>query len=164
MEIRAYLGLGSNIGDKKLYLRKAVEQIAKLPETEVLNTSALYVTKPWGKIDQEDFLNQVIEIETSLPADNLLKGLQEIEINMGRQRTERWGARNIDIDILLYGNQVIHTEELQVPHPYLKQRLFVLVPLVEINENVIFPDDGTHIQEVLSTALDREGNNIIKRL
>lgn len=164
MLFEAYLGLGSNIGDKNQYLQEAIEEIGKLEKTEVLAISSLYITKPWGKTDQEEFLNQVIGIKTSLSPQELLKSLQNIEINMGRQRSERWGPRIIDIDILLYGEEVIHTEELVIPHPYMKQRLFVLVPLAEINENVIFPDDGTHIQEVLSRVVDRERNNIIKRL
>ncbi len=135
-----------------------------MPETEILKVSSLYLTKPWGNTLQDDFINQVIEVMTSLSALDLLQKLQEIEISMGRCRTERWGARIIDIDILLYGNEVIHTGELVVPHPFMKQRLFVLVPLEEINESGIFPDDGTPIQEVLSTVIDREGNNNIKRL
>lgn len=164
MQKEAYLGLGSNIGDKALYLRQAVEEIGRLKETEILALSSIYITKPWGKTDQEDFFNQVICIKTGLSPQDLLKSLQNIEINMGRERTQKWGPRIIDIDILLYGDEVIHTEELVVPHPYMKQRLFVLVPLEEINKNVIFPDDGTHIQEVLSRVEDRERNNIIKRL
>lgn len=164
MLTEAYLGLGSNMGDKLLYLKEAIEEIGKLEKTEVLAVSSLYITKPWGKTDQDDFLNQVVCIKTNLTPQELLKSLQDIEINMGRQRNQKWGPRIIDIDILLYGDEVIHTEELIIPHPYMKQRLFVLVPLAEINENVIFPDDGTHIQEVLSSVLDRERNNNIKRL
>lgn len=163
-EKRVYLGLGSNIGDKSLYLQKAREMIADLPQTGILQVSSLYLTKAWGNTCQDDFINQVIAIRTSLKPLDLLQRLQEIEINMGRQRVEKWGARTIDIDILLYGDVVIHMEELIVPHPFMKQRLFVLVPLEEINGDVTFPDDGTHIQEVLGKALDREGNNIIQRL
>lgn len=163
-ETRVYLGLGSNIGDKKGYLRKARELIAGLPETEILEVSSLYLTKAWGNTLQDDFINQVIAIKTGLKALELLQKIQEIEINMGRCRVEKWGARIIDIDILLYGSEVIHTGELVVPHPFMKQRLFVLVPLEEINGSGIFPDDGTPIREVLTTVLDREGNNNIQRL
>ncbi|HZK44275.1 MAG TPA: 2-amino-4-hydroxy-6-hydroxymethyldihydropteridine diphosphokinase [Syntrophomonadaceae bacterium] len=164
MTIEVYLSLGSNIGEKKLYLQKALIQIGKLKETEVIKFSSLYITEPWGKTDQDEFLNQVIQIKTSLPAIDLLHSLQKIEINMGRHRSEKWGPRRIDIDILLYGDQVIHTEELKVPHPFMKQRLFVLVPLEEINQNVIFPDDGTKIQEVLTTVLRQEETHSLKRL
>lgn len=164
MQTEVYLSLGSNIGDKAFYLRQAIEEISKLEETEIISVSSLYITKPWGKNDQEDFLNQVICIKTGLSPQDLLKRLQNIEINMGRKRSIKWGPRNIDIDILLYGDEVIHTEELVVPHPYMKQRLFVLVPLEEINKDVIFPDDGAHIQEVLSRVEDRDRNNLIKRL
>lgn len=165
MITEVYLSLGSNIGDKKVYLEEAIEKIGKIDKTEVISISSFYITKPWGKINQADFINIVIKIITSLTPLDLLESLQNIEMNMGRQDNGRWGPRIIDIDILLYGDEVIHTEELTIPHLHMKERLFVLVPLQEINPNLIFPDDGTHIQEVLSTVLDREGeDNIIKRL
>ncbi len=165
MQIEVYLGLGSNIGDKDLYLKQAIAAIEKLDQTKINNISSTYITKAWGNTEQAEFHNLVIKIKTSLEAPELLKKLQEIEMNMGRRFTEKWGPRIIDIDILLYGDKIIHTEELRVPHQYLKERLFVLVPLYEINKDLIFPDDGTHIQEVLITVLDREGEeNIIKRL
>ncbi len=165
MQIAVYLGLGSNIGERELYLREAIAEIGKLDQTEIMTSSSLYITKPWGNIEQAEFHNLVLLIKTSLSALELLKRLKNIEMNMGRQFTEKWGPRTIDIDILLYGDQIIHTEELIIPHQYMRERLFVLVPLHEINKNLIFPDDGTHIQEVLTTVLDREGDKeIIKRL
>lgn len=165
MIIEVYLSLGSNIGDKKAYLEEAIIEIGKIAKTELRAVSSFYITKPWGKLEQADFINMVIKIMTSLSAERLLENLQNIEMKMGRQDNGRWGPRIIDIDILLYGDKIIHTEELVVPHPHMKQRLFVLVPLMELNPDLVFPDDGAHIQEVLSKVLDREGeDNIIKRL
>lgn len=165
MIIEVYLSLGSNIGDKKAYLEEAIIEIGKIAKTELRAVSSFYITKPWGRLEQADFINLVIKIMTSLSAERLLENLQNIEMKMGRQDNGRWGPRIIDIDILLYGDKLIHTEELVVPHPHMKQRLFVLVPLRELNPDLVFPDDGTHIQEVLSKVLDREGeDNIIERL
>jgi len=126
--------------------------------------SSIYITEPWGKTDQDDFVNQVIEIETLLSPVQLLSALQNIEIKMGRQRIEKWGPRNIDLDIILYGSEIIHSSELIIPHPYAQQRLFVLIPLQEINPGIIFPDSGRPIREVLDRVIEREGNNGIKKL
>lgn len=164
MKKTVYLGLGSNLGDKNGNLLQAREQIAAVSGIEITAESSLYVTAPWGKTDQEEFLNQVLKIETDLSAIELLHALQNIEINMGRQRLEKWGPRIIDLDILLYGDEVIDGVELTVPHPYMRQRLFVLVPLQEISPELVFPDNGAYIGEVLNRVLDREGNQEIKRV
>jgi 2-amino-4-hydroxy-6-hydroxymethyldihydropteridine diphosphokinase len=159
---KVYLGLGSNLGDKSGNIQNAIDQIAALKGVNINKLSSLYLTAPWGKIDQNDFINQVIQIETELSAMDLLHQLQDIEIKLGRQRNVKWGPRNIDLDILLYGNEVIKSAELEVPHPYLMERLFVLVPLAEIDSEIIFPD-GKKIMEVLSKATARlKGNDIIK--
>jgi len=148
-----FIGLGSNSGDKKANLTGAINKI-----------SSFYITKPWGNTNQEDFFNQVIEITTDLSAGELLYKLQEIEIKMGRQRKEKWGPRIIDLDILMYGDEVIDSPELKIPHPYMKERSFVLVPLQEIDPKIVFPDDGAKIEEVLIKVIAREGNNRIIKI
>ena len=132
--------------------------------TRIIKSSSLYLTAPWGRTEQDDFINQVIEIKTALEPLALLQDLQEIEIKMGRQRQEKWGPRIIDLDILLFGDEVLDFPELKVPHPLMRQRLFVLVPLQEVNAELIFPDDGAKIKEVLISVLAREGNKKIKRV
>ncbi len=143
-----YIGLGSNLGNKSQNIARALELIEALVGVNINKKSSLYVTAPWGKTDQDDFINQVIEIETNLSPLELLHELQKIEIKLGRHRDVKWGPRSIDLDILLYGNETIDLEELQVPHPYLMQRLFVLIPLAEIAPQMEFPD-GSKIREVL---------------
>jgi 2-amino-4-hydroxy-6-hydroxymethyldihydropteridine diphosphokinase len=159
---KVYIGLGSNLGNKSENIKKALDYIADIEGLNIKKLSSLYLTAPWGKTDQDDFINQVIEIETDLSALNLLYRLQDIEIKLGRQRDVKWGPRKIDLDVLLYGEETIHSEELQVPHPLMLERLFVLIPLAEIDSEVEFPD-GTKIREVLSRARAlTEGNDIIK--
>jgi len=152
------------MGSKRENLAQAVELISNIPGVKLKNRSSLYETEPWGKTDQDKFLNQVIEIETSLPPRELLKELQDIEINMGRQRKEKWGPRIIDLDILLYGNEVLDDPQLTIPHPRMRERLFVLVPLAEIGADLRFPDNGATVREVLSSVLAREGNRGIERV
>lgn len=163
MKRSVYVGLGSNMGKKRQNITNAGEKIAALNKVEIVKESSLYHSPPWGKTDQEEFINQVIEIKTDLSPWELLHELQEIEINMGRQRLEKWGPRNIDLDILLFGDETIKSEELTIPHPYIYQRLFVLIPLEEINSELIFPD-GTRIKEVLNRAEARERDNYIRRI
>ncbi|MGI6452607.1 MAG: 2-amino-4-hydroxy-6-hydroxymethyldihydropteridine diphosphokinase [Syntrophomonadaceae bacterium] len=164
MAVTAYVGLGSNLGDKIQNLKNAVKEIEKIAKTQVTRQSSLYLTEPWGKQDQEEFVNQVIEISTQLTPRELLSWLQQIEIKMGRKRKEKWGPRIIDLDILLYGDQVKEEEDLRIPHPYMRQRLFVLIPLQEINPTVVFPDDKGTIEEVLVRVFARDGNQGIKRI
>ena len=163
MQKTAYLGLGSNMGAKKDNIENAIKAIDAINGIRVTRISSLYETAPWGKIDQEGFINAAVEIVTSLTPGVLLKRLQEVEIKMGRQRSEKWGPRIIDIDILLFGDEVLEGRNLTVPHPHIRDRLFVLIPLVEINSAIRFPDDGMDIKEVLIRVIDREGNlKIIK--
>lgn len=163
VKTRVFIGLGSNAGNRIQNLQIASEKMAALENVKIINASSLYETSPWGKIDQEDFINQVIELETDLSARELLYKLQEIEINMGRQRQVKWGPRNIDLDILWYGDEVIDLPELKIPHPYMCERLFVLIPLQEIEAELIFPD-GTRIEEVLGKAEARDRDNLVKRI
>lgn len=164
MKKRVLLGIGTNLGDKKANLKTAIKNIKDIEGVEIVRISSFYVTPPWGKEDQDEFLNGVVEIETDIPPLELLRELQAIEINMGRERKEKWGPRNIDIDILLYGEEVMDLEELKVPHPYMRERLFVLVPLNEIRPDLVFPDDGATIGEVLAKALEGGKKETIKKL
>ncbi|EQC69396.1 2-amino-4-hydroxy-6-hydroxy-methyl-dihydropteridine pyrophosphokinase [Streptococcus sp. HSISB1] len=129
---KVFLSLGSNIGDKKAYLESALNKLNQLPKTQVVSISPFYETAAWGKIDQDDFLNLCCELETSLSAQELLVNCQQIEKDLDRVRHEHWGPRTIDIDILLYGDDHINEENLKVPHPYMTERAFVLVPLHDI--------------------------------
>ena len=149
-----YLSLGSNMGAKITNIKNAVEAIGAIEGIEVIKTSSLYATEPWGKKAQEGFINAAVEIVTSLTPGQLLERLQEIEIKMGRQPSEKWGPRIIDIDILLIGDEVLESRKLNVPHPHMRNRLFVLIPLEEINSAIRFPDDGMDIKEVLTRVID----------
>lgn len=163
MHAKVYIGLGSNLGDKAENIRRARQAIASSNGIRLLRSSSLYLTAPWGRTDQDDFINQVIEVETELAPLKLLQRLQEIEIKLGRQRREVWGPRIIDLDVLLYGREIITLEELQVPHPYMMQRLFVLVPLAEIAPELQFPD-GSTVREVLDSIESRQDGNYIQKL
>lgn len=164
MKKPVFIGLGSNMGHKRDNMEQAAAMISNIPDVDLIRCSSLYQTEPWGKTDQDIFINQVIEVETDLSAQELLRALQDIEIKMGRQRKEKWGPRIIDLDILLYGNEVMDDLDLQIPHPHMRERLFVLVPLYEIGPDLRFPDDGATIEEVLSSVLAREGNRGIERI
>jgi len=159
----AYIGLGSNMGNKSKNTQIALDLIQKIGGVNITKISSLYLTAAWGKTDQDDFINQVIEIETKLLPLDLLHRLQDIEIKLGRQRNVKWGPRIIDLDVLLYAKETIKLEELEVPHPYLLERLFVLIPLQEINPELEFPD-GSKIWEVLDRAEIRANGRDIKKL
>jgi 2-amino-4-hydroxy-6-hydroxymethyldihydropteridine diphosphokinase len=160
---KVYIGLGSNLGYKVENLARARLLIEAIKDVQIIRASSLYQTAPWGKTDQEDFINQVIEIETELLPLDLLHKLQDIEIKLGRQRDVRWGPRSIDLDVLLYGRETIDLEELKVPHPYLLQRLFVLIPLQEIAPELEFPN-GSKIMEVLNRLTDSADVSDIRKL
>lgn len=137
-----YLGLGSNLGDRADYLRQAVEAIGALPGTRLAAQSQVHETPPMGPQDQGAYLNMAVQIKTSLDAHALFEALQEIEVRLGRaSREERlhWGPREIDIDVLLFGDQVIDSEALTVPHPGMHERWFVLLPLSEIAAEALHP-------------------------
>jgi 2-amino-4-hydroxy-6-hydroxymethyldihydropteridine diphosphokinase len=130
---RAFIGLGSNLGDSRAVLDEAIAALDALAHTRVLRASSHYRTPPWGRLDQPPFINAVVEIETSLDAAELLRALLDIERRAGRVRGDlRWGPRTLDLDILLYGEHLVSEPDLCVPHPHLAQRAFVLLPLAEI--------------------------------
>jgi 2-amino-4-hydroxy-6-hydroxymethyldihydropteridine diphosphokinase len=164
MKKAVYIGLGSNLGHKVKNLQKAVDEIEAVNGINIKKLSSLYSSKAWGNTEQADFVNQIIKIETEIPPMELLGILQDIEIKMGRQRKEKWGPRVIDLDIVLYGNEILDSLELKIPHPYIRERLFVLVPLQEINPEFIFPDDGAKIKEVLVRVLAQNKANQIQKM
>lgn len=135
----AYLGLGSNMGESKDILDEALELLGEKSHTKIKERSSIIQTEAWGMEDQDDFLNMVVEIQTSLKADNLLKFTQSIEDKLGRTRSVKWGPRLIDIDILFYNDEIIYTKDLIVPHPYIEERDFVLGPMEEIAPFFIHP-------------------------
>lgn len=135
----AYLGLGSNVGDREEYIEQAVFLLEKNPNIEMTKRSTNVETQPEGVSDQPLFMNASIEIRTKLSAQKLLEVCQVIETALGRERELEWGPRTIDIDILLYNDEIISDEKLQIPHPLMHERIFVLKPLREIAPNVIHP-------------------------
>ena len=150
----AYVGLGSNLGDREAMLRLAIEQLAALPSTALIKVSSFYETQPVGVTGQPWFLNAVAQLDTDLAPGQLMWNLQRVERALGRVRQERWGPRTIDLDLLLAGNEVIDEPGLKVPHPELLQRAFVLVPLVEIDPLLVHPVTG----ETLLKQLARLGS------
>lgn len=137
----AYIGLGSNLSKPIEQVNNAINEIKKITQSQVKNVSALYLSKPMGPQDQDDYINAVLSLETSLPAIELLNSLQAIENKAGRVRKEnRWGARILDLDIILFGNHIINTERLTIPHYGMTEREFVLLPLAEIAPALQLPN------------------------
>lgn len=130
MNHRAYLSLGANLGDPAVTLRQAFVALGRIGT--VAKRSRLYRTKPWGKTDQPDFVNAAALLETDRTPHQLLHELQSIETALGRKRRERWGPRELDLDILTYDDDVIDEPGLHIPHPSMRERAFVLIPLAEI--------------------------------
>jgi 2-amino-4-hydroxy-6-hydroxymethyldihydropteridine diphosphokinase len=151
----AYLALGSNIGDREANLRDAVRRIESAG-IRVTRRSSLYETAPQELLDQPSFLNAVVEVETDLFPMQLLARARAIEREMGRRRVTPKGPRNIDIDVLFYGRAVITTPDLEVPHPRIAQRRFVLEPLAEIAPDLRHPVTGKNAQEMLA-GLEPQG-------
>jgi 2-amino-4-hydroxy-6-hydroxymethyldihydropteridine diphosphokinase len=149
-----YLGLGSNLGDRAANLRRAVEAIGALPDTELVSVSSLYETEPRMYAEQPDFLNACASIRTSLEPRKLLDELLAIEQATGRVRRVDNGPRTLDVDILLYGQLIIDRPGLQIPHPGIAERAFVLVPLAQVAAEVVHPGVGKTIAELLQACPD----------
>lgn len=161
MAALAFIGIGSNQGDRGENLRRAMERLGGLEDTKVLRASSIYRTEPVGRTDQPEFLNMAAELETSLAPGELMKTLLEIEKGLGRTREERWGPRTVDLDILYYGNQVVKGPDLEIPHPRAHQRAFVLEPLSELAPELVDPISGKTVREMLA-GLDRRGQGVEK--
>lgn len=150
---RAYLLTGGNMGDRTANLQEAARLINERAG-KVVALSSVYETKAWGNTSQPDFLNQVLIIETALPATVLIEKLMEIEQAMGRLRQEKYGPRQIDIDILFYNDEIIRTATLTIPHPRLHLRNFTLEPLYELSPHLIHPVLGKTIAQLLTESPD----------
>ncbi|WP_131925001.1 2-amino-4-hydroxy-6-hydroxymethyldihydropteridine diphosphokinase [Hazenella coriacea] len=138
--VTAYLGLGANLGDPLSQLQQAIESIHYTHGICVTRISSVYKTAPVGYEDQPSFYNMVVEVHTTLSPFQLLSSLLQIEKKMHRVREVRWGPRTIDIDILLYDQRIIQHDDLQIPHPRMIERAFVMVPLAELNSEIMIPD------------------------
>ena len=152
--VKAFLSLGSNMGDRLEYLSKAIDKIAEIQGCNILNKSSVYETEPWGYENQEAFLNLCISIETSLSPYELLESLQKIELELDRVRKIHWGPRTIDIDILLFDDIICEDDKLTIPHPRMRERAFVLIPLYDIEKNLII--DGIKLEDLIN-KIDTRG-------
>jgi 2-amino-4-hydroxy-6-hydroxymethyldihydropteridine diphosphokinase len=151
----AYIGIGSNLGDREFNCKQAIGFLRQKGIT-VRKESSLFETRPWGVTAQPLFLNMAIEIETALKPFELLKTLKDIENEMGREETFLWGPRIIDLDILLYGNNIVDEKGLRIPHPYMQDREFVLRPLSEIAGDITHPVLLLSIEELLQRLKSTE--------
>jgi len=140
MAQRVFMGLGSNLGDRLAYILKALDLLSR--NLKVVRVSTVYESDPWGVENQPPFLNCVVEARTELTPPELLRRLKEVEQALGRKRRFRWGPREIDVDILLFGNVVLESPDLRIPHPHLVERDFFLLPLLELDPLLRDPSSG----------------------
>lgn len=170
MPERVFIGLGSNLGDSPALLAAAVMRIGELPQTRCLQVSGLYRSPAWGGIEQPDYSNAVLEIATGLEPLELLYSLLAIERENGRNRQAepRWGPRRLDCDILLFGQRLVQSPELTVPHPRMAERAFVLLPLAEIAPDLLLPDLGAisslirHLQDLNLVRLEQGFDDVFQ--
>ena len=153
---RAYIALGSNISPRKRYLQEAIRLLEENPAIVVDGQSFIYETDPVGYVEQNDFLNMVIAVDTSLTPLELLDACQEVEDSLGRVRSIKWGPRTIDLDILTFEGEEMNTERLILPHPHLYERAFVLVPLADVNRELRFPPEGRTVASLVGDLSQEE--------
>ncbi len=158
-----FIALGSNIGDRSGFLRSALKEIESLDQTNVVKASSIYETEPVGFTDQDVFLNMVAKIETEIPPHELLALLLKIEKKLDRTREVHWGPRTIDLDILLYNQENILSEDLKIPHPRMLERGFVMIPLYELQPDLQFPHTDENFEKVIEERLDKKGVYVWKR-
>ncbi len=147
-----FILLGSNMGDRQQMLANAIQQITRF--ATIKRSSSVYVTAAWGNVRQPDFYNQAVELETLLSPEELLQEVLSIERQLGRERKEKWGSRTIDIDLLLFGEVVLQTPTLTLPHPELPNRRFALVPLNELAPETIHPVLKKTFRQLLADCID----------
>lgn len=152
--------MGSNIGNAQSNIKKAIQEIKKIKGIGVQKVASLYVSKAWGLTDQDDFINTALTLKTNLTATEMLNVFQNIENSMGRIKEEKWGPRIIDIDILLYANCVVNQPRLIIPHPYILERNFVIVPLLELNQDICIPNKGKLLDLVNKDEVNRDISQI----
>ncbi len=151
-EYECYLSVGSNLGDRAKYIRQAIEYVGASDKIQLKSVSSLYETPPWGNINQPSFLNGAFSLVSTISPQELLGLCQSVEQSLGRVRHEHWGPRTIDIDLLYIDGMRLNTPELVLPHPYMLERAFVLVPLVEIAPDLLI--DGLSVKEHLNKLSD----------
>ncbi|MBM7650279.1 2-amino-4-hydroxy-6-hydroxymethyldihydropteridine diphosphokinase [Bacillus ectoiniformans] len=161
---KAYLSLGTNIGDRGDNLQRALKMMDSDKDVQIERVSSIYETEPVGYTEQAPFLNMAVCVATGLSAEELLDRCLGVERELGRVREFKWGPRIIDLDILLYNHDNIESETLIIPHPRMHERAFVLIPLLEIDSTIIFPADGTLLKEALCSIQGKEGVRLWKQI
>jgi 2-amino-4-hydroxy-6-hydroxymethyldihydropteridine diphosphokinase len=154
----AWVSIGSNMGDRLEYVKRALELMAALPNTRVESVSSVYETVPVGAAGQPRFLNAVAELSTDMEPVELMRGLLAIESDCGRVRTGVWGPRTLDLDLIIYDDVEMESRELRLPHPRARGRAFVLVPLAELSPDLSFPGEKESVGELLEALGDVEGS------
>jgi 2-amino-4-hydroxy-6-hydroxymethyldihydropteridine diphosphokinase len=158
----AYIGIGSNVGESQRNCREAIDRIGALDECRIISVSSFYLTEPVGVKAQEWYVNGAVSMSTALSAQDLLKALLQVERDMGRVRIEKWGPRVIDLDLLLYCDDLLDDELIKVPHPLMHLRKFVMAPMTELAPELIHPALGKTMAELYGEI--EEESQVIKRL
>lgn len=158
----AFIGIGTNVEPRERYMKQALEKLSQHGEINLEKQSSIYDTPPVGYEDQNSFLNMAVEVKTSLANTELLEACQQIEKDLGREPTFKNGPREIDLDILLYNHEYRELEELQLPHPRMHERAFVLVPLCEIAPEQVIPTSGRTVEELLRDCPTKDVKGVMR--